>query len=164
VTAFRPYEILESLRAHGVRYVVVGGFAAVAHGSPLPTSDIDITPALEEDNLTALSDVLRDLDARIRVAGVPEGVPFAHDARMLRQQSVLNLVTRCGDLDLVLAPAGVDGYDELAAHAVVVTVHGVPLPLASLADVVRSKEAANRPKDQAALPVLRALLERQAPG
>lgn len=164
MTPFNPYEVLRVLHRHGVRYVVVGGFAAVAHGSPLPTSDIDITPALDAENLTALSDALRDLDARVRVAGVPGGLPFEHDAQMLGVQRILNLVTRAGDVDLVLHPAGTGGYEDLVRDAVTVVVRGQHLPLASLATVVRSKEAAGRSKDLLALPVLRALLRRQQEG
>lgn len=160
MTTFDPYEVLRVLHAHGVRYVVVGGFAAVAHGSPLPTADIDITPALDAPNLAALSAALRDLDARVRVADVPGGLPFEHDAGTLAAQTTLNMVTRAGDVDLVLRPAGTTGYDDVVRDAVVVVVRGQPLPLASLADVVRSKQAAGRPKDLAALPVLRALLAR----
>lgn len=161
MTGFDPYEVLRVLHAHEVAYVVVGGFAAVAHGSPLPTADIDITPATTRGNLERLSLALLDLDARVRVDGVPGGLPFAHDADSLRQVHTLNLTTRAGDLDLVVAPDGTDGYDDLVRDARTVTVRGVPLPLASLADVVRSKEAAGRPKDRAALPVLRELLRRQ---
>jgi hypothetical protein len=54
------------------------------------------------------------------------------------------------------------GYDYLAPRARLVTIHGVELPMAALADVVRSKELANRPKDLATLPQLRAALEREA--
>lgn len=161
MTSFDPYEVLRVLEDHAVRYVVVGGFAAVAHGSPLPTSDIDITPALDAGNLTALSGALRDLDARVRLAGVPDGLPFEHDANMLAAQRILNLVTRAGDVDLVLHPAGTTGYEDVVRDATVVVVRGQRLPLASLETVVRSKQAAGRPKDLAALPVLRALLQRQ---
>ncbi len=61
-----------------MRYVVVGGFAAVAHGSPRLTSDVDVTPARDLDNLMRLSDALRDLDARIRVGGMDQGVKDRH--------------------------------------------------------------------------------------
>jgi hypothetical protein len=37
-------------------------------------------------------------------------------------------------------------------------VREVTIPVADLEDVIRSKEAANRPKDQRTLPVLRQLL------
>lgn len=163
MTRFDPYEVLRVLHAHRVAFVVVGGFAAVAHGSPLPTTDIDITPATDPGNLAHLSEALRALDARVRVDGVPGGLAFEHDASSLAHVRVLNLVTRAGDLDLVVRPDGTEGYDDLVRGAQVVRVRSLDLPLASLADVVRSKEAAGRPKDRAALPLLRELLRRQVP-
>ncbi len=160
MTAFDPYELLRVLHAHGVAFVVVGGFAAVAHGSPLPTVDVDVTPATDDANLARLSEALRDLDARVRADGVPGGLPFEHDATVLAGVRTLNLTTRSGELDLVIRPEGTDGYDDVVRDAVTVDLRGVPVRLASLADVIRSKEAAGRPKDRAALPVLRDLLRR----
>ena len=46
-------EIFACLDRHDVRYVLVGGLAAVLHGSPLPTVDADICPSTEPDNLAA---------------------------------------------------------------------------------------------------------------
>ncbi len=68
---FDPVQLLAVLDRHGVRFVVIGGFAAVAYGSPLPTSDI--TPARDAENLGRLSEALSDLAARVRVRGIPGG-------------------------------------------------------------------------------------------
>ena len=56
--------------------------------------------------------------------------------------------------------AGPQGYADLAREAAGVEAFGVLIPIASLADVIRSKQAANRPKDQRVLPTLRAILAR----
>jgi hypothetical protein len=153
-----PGTVLEVLVRHGVRFVVIGGLAAVAHGSPFPTEDIDITPEAGPDNLAALSEALDELDARIRADGVDDGLPFAHAARSLRDALVRNLTTSCGDLAISLTPSGTAGYPDLARDAGDTPTFGVVVPIASLADVVRSKQAANRPKDQRVLPVLREIL------
>src|SRR5712691_10647233 len=50
-TSFQPAEILAALERHGVRYVVIGGLAATLHGSPVMTTDADIRPARERDDL-----------------------------------------------------------------------------------------------------------------
>ena len=157
---FDPVSLLATLNDHGVRYVVMGGFAAVAYGSPLPTVDVDITPERSRENLERLSSALDDLEARIRVEGVPEGLAFDHDAAGLGRVSILNLTTRLGELDLVMTPSGDAGYPELASRAVVVELHDVSVPIASLDDVIASKEVADRMKDRAALPILRALRDR----
>ena len=157
---FRGDAILEVLRRHDVRFVLIGGFAANVHGSPLLTSDVDITPQETPDNLARLSAALTDLEARVRAEGV-EPLPFRHDAESLAAGRIWNLTTRYGDLDISLTPSGTRGYDDLRRDAVEVTVRGVPVLLASLADIVRSKDAAGRDKDRRALPVLRELLARE---
>jgi len=48
-----------------------------------PTRDIDFTPRATQENLGRFSQVLTDLNARIRTEGVPEGLPFCHDAASL---------------------------------------------------------------------------------
>lgn len=158
---FDPARIIAVLNAHHVRFVVIGGFAALAHGSPFPTQDIDITPEADPDNWGRLSSALTELGARIRTEGVPDGVPFRHDAASLADVAVWNLVTVHGDLDISTMPAGTHGYRDLAADAEKVQFDGVVVHIASLADVVRSKQAANRPKDQRVLPTLRELLTRR---
>lgn len=147
------------LDRHGVQYVLIGGLAAVLHGSPLPTIDADICPAQGRDNLERLARALDELDACVRTADAAEGVPFPRDAMFLSRVALLNLVTRAGDLDISFTPAGTSGYADLATHASAVTLQGISVSVASLEDVIRSKEAANRPKDQRALPMLRQLLE-----
>lgn len=58
-------------------------------------------------------------------------------------------------------PAGTTGYADVNRDAEVYEILGLEVRVASLADVVRSKEAANREKDRLHLPVLRALLDEQ---
>jgi hypothetical protein len=158
---FRPQEILAALERHGVRYVLVGGLAAVLHGSAHLTTDVDVVPEDGRENLARLSRALHELDARIRVSGEPNGVPFDHSAESLSRVRVWNLVTDLGDLDVNFVPSGTRGYRDLERDAEVMTVRGIQVPVASLADVIRSKEAAGRARDRAVLPALRELLARQ---
>lgn len=155
---FAPGSILATLLAHGVRFVLIGGLAAVAHGSPFPTEDVDITPEGSSENLARLSAALEELNAHIRTESAAVGLPFTHDAESLAALATVNLTTRYGDLDISLTPSGTTGFSDLATDAQDSAVFGVVVPIASLADVVRSKQAANRPKDQRVLPVLREIL------
>lgn len=158
---YRPERILAVLEEHRVQYVLIGGLAAVIHGSAMPTFDVDITPEVAPENLARLSDALRALNARVRVDGIPEGLPFAHDAESLAALTTLNLVTDAGALDVAMHPAGVANYAAWARDAISIEVFGVPVAVAALESVIASKEAAGRPKDALALPMLRALLERR---
>ncbi len=161
MTGFDPDALLAVLHRHEVRYVLIGGLAAALRGSATPTFDVDITPAAGDVNLARLSAALKELDARVRVDGIPEGLPFSHDAASLAQMTTLNLVTRFGDLDIAFDPAGVPDYSQWEIDATPVTVLGVPVQVASLDDIIRSKEAAGRDKDRLQLPMLRALQQRQ---
>ena len=76
VAPLDPACIFEVLARHGVEYVLVGGLAAVLHGSTAMTNDADIVPDAAGDNLTRLSAALVELEARLRVEGEPDGVPF----------------------------------------------------------------------------------------
>lgn len=124
-----------------------------------PTVDADICPSDDRDNLERLAAALDELDARLRTPDAPDGVPFPRDAAFLGRMQLLNLVTRVGDLDLAFTPAGTRGFADLDARAVPMTIKGVSVAVAALADVIRSKDAANPPKDHRMLPVLRQLAE-----
>jgi hypothetical protein len=154
VTRFQPRLVVETLNRHGVRYVLIGGVAATLHGSPLRTGDTDICPDAHPENLEKLAVALRALGARVRTEGVEGGLPFSCDAAFLSRVALLNLETDAGDLDVSFVPTGTGGYDDLAAHVARFDLDGVVAPAAALLDIIRSKAAANRPKDQATLPVL----------
>ena len=87
-------------------------------------------------------------------------MPFACDAAFFRTVELVNLLTSFGDLDVAFTPSGTEGYAELKPNAVTYRLGGIGVAVAALADVIRSKESANRARDRAALPTLRALLAR----
>ena len=155
---FDPVRICQILNEERVEYVVVGGFAAVIHGSSLPTQDIDVLPARSMDNLDRLSRALKRMNAQIRTAGDP--VPAPLDGPFLANMPLMvNLVTELGELDLTFSPSGeLGGFDGWNAHAAIVEIaEGLTVAVAALDDVIASKRAANRPKDQMALPYLESL-------
>ena len=151
---FDPAAILTALVAHGVAFVLIGGMAALVYGSPFLTQDVDVVPEGTQDNWDRLSAALDELDAKIRADGLEHGLPFGHLAAV----GVWNLTTRHGDLDITVMPSGTDGFPDLARSASARHILGVDVPVAALADIIRSKQAANRPKDQRVLPTLREIL------
>ena len=161
---FDPAVMLAALHNARVRFVLIGGMAAVLHGDVGVTLDIDIAPANDADNLGCLAAGLRSLDARIRTDDVPEGLPVDCSVGFLRNlgpDAILNLTTRAGALDVSFTPAGTGGYPDLRRDAIAMdAAEGVTILVASLADVIRSKSAADREKDRRALPRLQELLER----
>ena len=141
--------IFSVLDRHGVDYVVIGGMAAAMWGSGLPrTTDADITPSTDAANLDRLADALRELGARLRVLGDPDGLPAPLAAAQLAGMSVLTLITRHGPLDVTFHPDGVGGYEKLTLRASLRPVGDHPgVLVGDLADVIASKSAAGRAKD-----------------
>lgn len=159
--AFNPRALLAALDHHHVEYVLVGGYAANVHGAVRPTKDIDVAPATTTKNLTRLVAALQELNAGIRVDQMPDGLPFDTSAEALRRMKMLNLRTRFGDLDLTFSPAGFPGgYADLIDRAGEFVVDGLTIRVAALQDLITSKSAANRLKDQDALPELIRLARR----
>ena len=72
---------------------------------------------------------------------------------------MLNLVTRFGDIDLVFTPAGtLKNYDQWLERSRRAQLReGLVVAVADLDDIIASKPAANRPKDQRSLPYLESL-------
>lgn len=131
----------------------------MAHGSQQRTDDIDICHERTPTNYKNLIKVLGPLHARPVDISIELRVPF--DESSLAQGTNFTLQTDQGRLDLLGELSGVGGYRELYPNSVLIEIAGTPCRVASLADVIRSKEAADRPKDRLALPELRALLETQ---
>ena len=111
--------IVRVLNAHGVRYVVIGGVAALVRDLPVPaTVDIDVTPARDADNLNRLADAFDDLEAGLLTA--EEGGTWfpRHPVENWSSYDTLHLMTRLGALDVVFSPDGAPtGYEELAGSA-----------------------------------------------
>ena len=87
---------------HGVRFVIIGGLAARLHDTGHATIDVDICPSTDDANLTNLAAALRELGARLRVGGDPDGVPFDPHPDTLRQVTMMSLITAHGPLDKLI--------------------------------------------------------------
>lgn len=151
-----PTEIADVFNKHGVLYVVIGAFAAIAQRAPIPaTRDIDFTPERSIDNLKRLSNALNELGARIRTDTVEGGLVFRHDGASLGRAAIWNLICAWGEFDIAFQPAAFDsGYSALIDRAHRVRVNDVVITVADLDDVILSKETAGRAKDLGVLPIL----------
>jgi len=165
---FDPVRILSVLKAHGVDYLLVGGFAAQAHGARRQTFDIDMVPSTTEENYERLAAALRELNARLRVGGMTDEqarqLPVVVDATTLQSFGNSTWTTDAGPVDVLIElrdrSGGRHPYNELAIRQVANDIEGVVVHLAALDDIVASKEFAGRDKDIEALPELHRLQER----
>ncbi len=151
----RLFRALATLAAHQVRFILIGGYAAIARGSPVLTSDIDICYARDRANLERLAAALKELGAALR--GTPADVPFMLDAKTLEARDSFTFSTNFGPLDCLGTPAGTLGFHDLDAAATDEDLDGFTVRVASLDDLIRMKRAAGRTKDRIALEWLGAL-------
>lgn len=87
-------------------------------GPPGGAGGTSVGRTRDDDNLIALAAALREMDARIRTADDPRGIPFACDAPFFRQMAMVDLTTRFGDVDVSFEPSGTGGYPDLIGRAV----------------------------------------------
>ena len=161
----RPEALLELLAKHNVDYVVIGGVGANIWGSPRGTLDLDICAATTRENKRRLATALTELDAHFRPAGLEERgfpPPGGWDDRTFDSLISLATTTTLGWLDIWFIPDGTTGYDDLVKNAADVRIGKHHVKVAAIADIIRSKQAAGRNKDLAALDHLRELDQRRA--
>lgn len=157
VAPLDPELILTTLDKHYVRFVLIGALAARLYGFPRVTADADITPADDIANLRKLAKALNELHAKVYTESVPEGLAFDCSAETLKRAEMWNLVTAAGRIDVAFQPAGTKGFKDLRKNAEEFKAYGVTFLTASLDDIIRSKEAAGRPKDRDDVAILKAI-------
>ena len=111
--------LVRVLNRWSVRYVVIGGAAALVHDLPLPaTVDLDVTPATDPENLARLADAFDELEAGLLTAEEPGTWFPRHPVENWAQYETLHLITDLGLLDIVQTPDGAPGgYDDLIDDA-----------------------------------------------
>jgi predicted nucleotidyltransferase len=139
--------IARLLAKHKLEAILIGNAAAALQGSPITTQDLDFMFRKTPVNLTKLKRIADDLDAIVLRPFYPASGLF----RVVRDRDGLQL-------DFMARIDGIRSLAVLRSNASRVEFGGVNLMVASLSDVIRSKEAAGRPQDKAVLPILRKTL------
>ena len=149
--------MLRGLTHEKVKFVVVGGVAAAAHGSSRVTNDLDICyDAADAKNVAELASLLARWKAYPR--GIEPGLPFIMDNRTLHGAPILTLTTLEGDIDVMDRIAGVGDYPAVRRNSERVSALGVSFRVLDLPSLIKAKRAAGRPRDHEHLPELEALL------
>jgi hypothetical protein len=149
--------LLSTLGKHGVDFIVIGGAAAIAHGSSRLTQDLDVVYGRDPANMERLVRALAELRPYLR--GAPPGLPFTWDAATVTRGLNFTLVTTLGDIDLLGEIPGGGGFRELRDGAIRLNVFGTECLCLSLPQLLRAKIAAGRPKDLEAIAELEAIRE-----
>jgi hypothetical protein len=150
-------ELLPLLIRNNVRFIVVGGGAAIAHGLARPTYDVDVVYARDSENIRNLANCLQDRQPYLR--GAPPGLPFRWDEQTIKAGLNFTLSTTLGDLDLLGEVSGGGGYEQLLPFSEEMDAFGVLCRFVTLERLIQLKRAAGRPKDLLVIAELQALLE-----
>ena len=152
-------QLLRALDNSGVEFIIVGGFAAILHGSARLTEDLDIVYARSPDNVQRLTEALAPLHPYLR--GAPPGLPFLWDAETIRRGLNFTLITDHGDLDLLGEIAGGGTYETLLPNSLVIEIFGMECRILNLKRLIQAKRDAGRPKDFDAVAELERIFEQQ---
>lgn len=148
--------LLAALATHDVNYIIIGGFAATAHGSAFLTVDLDVVYDRSAANVERLVAALEPLSPYLR--GAPAGLPFRLDRQTVERGLNFTLRTSAGDLDLLGEATGGGTFQALLPHTELREVLGQSCRFVDLKTLIRLKRAAGRPKDIERLAELEALL------
>jgi hypothetical protein len=148
MTEFDPERLLRALLDHRVEFCVIGAVAAWLQGSPAVTLDLDVMPERSLDNAERLAGALNALAVRPRGQDAPvelEGADFLG----WKAQS---FDTDAGPIDVVPEAAAIGGFEQV--DSLDLQLGEISVRVATLDEVIASKEELGRAKDKAALPAL----------
>lgn len=150
--------LIRELGAAGIELIVVGGAAAVIHGAPVTTQDLDIVPRQRPDDIPRLLEVLARLEARFRPIRPDRDI--APTLEHLAGTGQLNLITRHGPLDVLLRLHDGRGYDDLHEHTIEVVDRELRVRVVDLDTLIEIKKATGRSRDAIVVPLLLAIRDR----
>jgi predicted nucleotidyltransferase len=148
-------QLLARLADAGLDFVIVGGFAAVSHGSAYITKDVDICVVLSDETVETLRGALRDLHPFHRMT--PQKLSFLVEPPAGQSVQNLYLHTDWGMVDVLSSVLGVGDFSRLRERSELIAVDGREYHVMSLSDLIAAKEALGREKDLLTAKELRAI-------
>jgi len=143
------------LSRHRIDFMVVGAAAGVLEGAPLTTFDLDIVVDPDHSNRERLLAALDEVKA---IYFDPAGRKIAPTVERLERNRISLFETSLGRLDVMREIGAGEGWEDLLPRSHLANLAGSEIRVLDLTAVIETKEAAGRPKDQAALPLLRETL------
>lgn len=128
--------VFESFEKHDVRYIVIGGIAAILHGVPRMTFDLDILIDASSDNAERLLSALND-------SGF--GTASLIDVVGLMQKEI-TIFQDYERVDVQIRTPGID-FAHSWINRIRFDLDGVTVNVLNRQDLIASKRAAGRPID-----------------
>lgn len=145
-------EFIRILNEHRVRYLVIGGYAVAFHGYPRATNDVDVLVERTGANLRRVERALVEF-----VGTAPKPGALSKRGGMVRIGGDFT------HIDITTKVDGLAAFEPLWARREPGELLGERVSYLSLRDLLRTKKAANRPKDQGDVAALEELRGRSRP-
>jgi hypothetical protein len=137
--------LLPTLVKANIRFILVGGAAAIAHGSSRLTNDLDVVYDRDFQNFEQIVRALEPYQPYLR--GAAPGLPFRWDVKTLKAGLNFTLTTSLGYLDLLGEIVGGGKYEDLLPHSIRLALFDVSCLCLNLEKLIQVKRATGRPKD-----------------
>lgn len=152
-------QLLQRLSDAEIDFVIVGGFAAMLHGSTLVTRDLDVCALLTNKNVAKLREALRELNPVHRLTS--QKLSFLDNPDPGVPLKNLYLKTEWGAVDILGSIMGVGDFARVRAASIEIELFGRRCRVISLEDLIEAKQALGREKDLLAVRELRAIEEKK---
>jgi len=149
-------KLLKQLSDHNVTFVLIGGFAATAHGATIVTHDLDICAPFSKDNSEKLLNALLPIHPILR----DSERPLRETPESLSLYKNLYLETDYGALDILGSVTGIGVFSEVANHCIEISLFNRTCRVLDIDALIRAKKAMNQPKDKETIIQLNAIKER----
>ncbi len=130
-------EFLKYLNSNRVKYLLIGGWAVGIHSNPRLTADIDFLIGVEEKNIDKMISALSDF-----------GIQGVEKAFFKKEDNTFKIGRPPLRIDILNKALGID-FEKCYSRKKIIKLDGIGVKVISKADLIRSKLAANRPKDLA---------------
>jgi hypothetical protein len=150
-------EILRRLHDAKIQFVIIGGLAAVKHGTSYVTYDVDVCVPEDPQNFRAIGEAIQDLNPRFRQR---RDLPFELTQERLHGLKNLYLITDLGPLDCLSEVAAIGNYDAVLRESELAKFPFGECRVLKIGALIRAKEAIGRPQDHFVTTQLRAIQER----
>ena len=139
-------EFLKLLNAHEVRYLLVGGYAVIAHGLPRTTKDVDVWIEPTPENAQRILEVLEQFGF---------GGTLDDPGVLTRPGRIVRMGVYPFAIELFTSIRGLPRFDDCYTRRVTLDLAGVAAPVLAVNDLIDAKTAAGRPQDLADVDRLR---------
>lgn len=139
-------KLLELLLENDLDFVLIGGFAAVVHGSTMVTQDLDICSTQTVENIEKLRSILKPYNPIHRMKR-DANLSFIDHPKSLDGLNNIYLETDLGTLNILSETLPAGNFQTVKNNSISINIYGHTCNVISIDDLIKVKSKMNRPKD-----------------